>query len=105
MRQALRVQDTVEALVTLVRGVDLDTLQERSTGERGEEAVRLDVRADVDGAQLRHITEGLEACRLERTRQGDALQGRVCEGALPDRLQLRGVCVVVLEGHLGERLA
>ena len=105
VRQALRVQDTVEALVTLVRGVDLNTLQERSTGERSEEAVGLDVRADGDGAQLRHITEGLEACSLERTRQGNALQGCVCEGALPDRLQLRGVGVVILEGHLGERLA
>ena len=105
MRQALRVQDTVEALVVLVRHVNLDALQERGARECCEQAVGLDVRADMDGAQLRHIAEGLEACRLERTRQGNALQGRVCEGALPDRLQLRGLCVVVLEGHLGERLA
>ena len=105
VRQALRVQDAVKALVALVRSVNLDTLQERGACECREEAVSLDVWADGDGAQLRHVAEGLEACRLERTRQGNALQGRVCEGALPDRLQLRGVCVVVLEGHLGERLA
>ena len=104
VRQALRVQDAVEALVVLVRGVDLDTLQERGACERGEEAVSLDVWADGDGAQLRHVAEGLEACRLERTRQGNALQRCVRKGALPDRLQLRGVGLVVLEGDLGERL-
>ena len=105
VRQALRVQDTVEALVVLVRRVNLDALQERGARECCEQAVGLDVRADVDGAQLRHVAEGLEACRLEGSRQGDALKRRIGEDAVPNRLQLRGVCVVVLEGHLGERLA
>ena len=52
VRQILRVQDAVEALVVLVRGVDLDALQERGACECREQAVGLDVRADVDGAQL-----------------------------------------------------
>ena len=105
VRQILRVQDAVEALVVLVRGVDLNALQERGACECRKKAVGLDVWADGDGAQLRHVAEGLEACRLERTRQGNALQGCVRKGALPDRLQLRGVRVLILEGDLGERLA
>ena len=105
VRQILRVQDAVEALVVLVRGVDLDALQERGACECREKAVSLDIRADVDGAQLRHVAEGLEACRLERTRKGNALQRCVRKGALPDRLKLRGVRLIVLEGDLGERLA
>ena len=105
MRQTLRVQDTVEALVVLVRRVNLDALQERGARECCEQAVGLDVRANAHGTQLRHVTESLEACRLKGSRQDDALKRGVGEGALSDRLQLRGMCVVVLEGHLGERLA
>ena len=105
MRQALRVQDTVEALVVLVRRVNLNAFQERGARECREQALGHHVRADVDGAQLRHVAEGLEACRLEGSRQGDALKRCIGEDAVPDRLQLRGVGVIVLEGDLGERLA
>ena len=105
VRQILRVQDTVEALVVLVRRVNLDALQERGARKCCEQAVGLDVWADVDGAQFLHVGEGLEACRLNRSRQGNALKRGVGEGAVPDRLQLRGVRVVILEGDLCERLA
>ena len=105
VRQALRVQDTVEALVVLVRRVNLDALQERGARECREQAVGLDVRADVDGAQLRHVTEGLQTCHREGSRQSDVLDRRAREGTVPDRLQLRGVGAIVLEGDLGERLA
>ena len=105
VRQILRVQDTVEALVALVRSVNLDTLQERGACECREEAVSLDVWADGDGAQLRHVAEGLEARRLERARQRDVFERGVCEDAFSKRLQLRGMRIVILEGDLGQRLA
>ena len=105
MRQALRVQNAVEALVVLVGIVDVDALQERGARKCREQALGRHLRTDVDGAQLCHVTESLQARHRERTGQGDVFERRVCEGAVPDRLQLRGVGVVILEGNLGERLA
>jgi hypothetical protein len=105
VRQALRVQDTVEALVVLVRHVNLNAFQERGARECREQALGHHVRADVDGAQLHHVAEGLQTCHRERSWQSDVLDRCVREGAVPDRLQLRGMGAVVLEGDLGERLA
>ena len=105
VRQALRVQDAVKALVVLVGRVNFDALQERSTRECSEKTVGLDVRADGDGAQFPHVTEGLEARRLERARQRDVFERGVCEDAFSKRLQLRGMRIVILEGDLGQRLA
>ena len=94
------IQHTVEALVVGVASVDLDTREFGGIREGADELVRGDLRPQVDGGQLAHVSEGVAVDGDEGARQSERLDVGVGENAAAQLCEFGGSGLIILESDL-----
>ena len=100
MRVIACIQHTVEALVVGVASVDLDTREFGGVREGADELVRGDLRPQVDGGQLAHVSEGVAVDGDEGARQSERLDVGVGEDAAAKLCEFGRSGLIILEDNL-----
>ena len=95
-----RIQHPVETLVVGVASVDLDTREFGGVREGADELVRGDLRPQVDGGQLAHVSEGVAVDGDEGARQSERLDVGVGEDAAAKLCEFGRSGLIILEDNL-----